>query len=120
MEGDAGQLTGGACAAPTFGYTLWTEIGRSERIMSREDLRSALKQLHEEIDRAKTGDATAFAHLNELVAELEQQLGDGARDLPGASIRERLQEHVEQFEVEHPRITGIVNDIMMTLSNLGI
>jgi len=29
-------------------------------------------------------------------------------------------ELIEQFEVEHPRITGVLNDLMVTLSGMGI
>jgi len=31
-----------------------------------------------------------------------------------------LKEAISEFEVEHPRLTGILNDIMVALSNLGI
>jgi hypothetical protein len=31
-----------------------------------------------------------------------------------------MKEAISQFEVEHPRITGILNDLMVALSNLGI
>jgi len=28
--------------------------------------------------------------------------------------------HVEKFEMEHPRLTGILNDVMTKLMNMGI
>ena len=31
-----------------------------------------------------------------------------------------LRDAIERFEVEHPRATGVVNDIMVVLSNMGI
>ena len=31
-----------------------------------------------------------------------------------------LRDHIEQFEVEHPRLTGALNRIMVSLSNIGI
>ena len=31
-----------------------------------------------------------------------------------------LRETVERFEIEHPRATGILNDIMVMLGSMGI
>ena len=36
------------------------------------------------------------------------------------ALMDSLRESVERFEVEHPRATGILNNIMVMLSNMGI
>ncbi|NIT59402.1 MAG: DUF4404 family protein, partial [Aliifodinibius sp.] len=33
---------------------------------------------------------------------------------------DELKEAINRFETEHPRTTAILNDIMVTLSNMGI
>ena len=37
-----------------------------------------------------------------------------------ASVIARLEDAISRFEVEHPRATGILNHIMVTLGNMGI
>ncbi len=42
----------------------------------------------------------------------------GRRDFTG--LAEDIKEAISEFEIEHPRLTGILNDIMIALGNLGI
>ena len=58
--------------------------------------------------------------MQNLLSELE----DNFHSLEGSEHRVHLvsdlKEAISEFEVEHPRLTGILNDIMVALSNLGI
>lgn len=76
------------------------------------------------------------SHIDELKKELEQtpretthleELLDHAREgleryTPEAiqELAQTLQREAEEFEMEHPRIIALVNQIMTSLSNLGI
>ena len=87
--------------------------------MSNEKISASIELLRAEIDNLKVEDAAAKLRLESLVAELERQLTEPERD--GASpIDESVKEMIEHFEVEHPRITGVLNDLMVTLSGMGI
>jgi hypothetical protein len=35
-------------------------------------------------------------------------------------LAQALQKEADEFEVEHPRITALINNVMTSLSNLGI
>ena len=35
-------------------------------------------------------------------------------------LLDTVRDYIEQFEVEHPRLTGTLNRVMVALSNLGI
>ena len=80
----------------------------------------AVRRLRDELERAEHGDRAALQNLSELAAELESQLGAGEDAEPDATLPARLREQIKLFEVAHPRLTGIMNDVMVALSNLGI
>lgn len=39
---------------------------------------------------------------------------------PDASQIARLHDHLTEFEISHPRLTGVANDLLMQLAALGI
>ncbi len=83
--------------------------------MREAELESLVAQLREEIAKAQTGAPGALTHLEPLLGELEQAL-----HAPSPGLRERIEAQIREFEVEHPRLTGILNDVMTSLGNLGI
>ncbi|MGI9304896.1 MAG: DUF4404 family protein [Gammaproteobacteria bacterium] len=87
--------------------------------MSAEELTQLLRQLRAELDRLAVEDNEVKKRLGRLIGDLQHELEkEGAMhrtDLAG-----EFRGVVEQFEVSHPRITGISNRIMMMLSNMGI
>ncbi|MBX9608748.1 MAG: DUF4404 family protein [Gammaproteobacteria bacterium] len=84
--------------------------------MSREHLQDLLDRLRGEL--AELEDRDSRPRLEALVADLERELA--ADQAEGAGLTQELKRRVESFEVEHPRVTAILNDVMVTLSNLGI
>lgn len=72
------------------------------------DLKSELEQtpmetsfLEQELERAREG--------------IERYTPEAIRDLA-----QTLQDEAKEFEVEHPRVTALINQLMNALSNLGI
>ncbi len=87
--------------------------------MSKEKIGESLDLLRAEIANLKVEDVASRDRLDALVSELENQLVEPAL-MDAAPIDESVKELIEHFEVEHPRITGILNDLMVTLSGMGI
>lgn len=88
--------------------------------MSDEQLRQSLAELRSELDRLEAEEAQVRERLNSLISGLEAKLdepGDESRD---QSLVEDLRQSISQFEVTHPRATAILNEIMVTLGNMGI
>lgn len=83
--------------------------------MREAELQNLVAQLRAEVAKARAGAPDALAHLEPLIAELDQALNTAE---PG--LRERVEAQIREFEVEHPRLTGILNDVMTSLGNLGI
>lgn len=88
--------------------------------MSKQDLREALERLHAEIELLGKKDDVLKQRLDALIEEVEQQIAGEGVETDAAGLIEKLQQQVEQFETQHPRVTGILNHIMLTLSNMGI
>jgi hypothetical protein len=75
--------------------------------MSKENLK-------EDLDRPDTKNK-----LIALIDNLEQRIKSES-DNNDVNLLENIRDHISNFETEHPRVTAILNDIMVTLSNMGI
>ena len=73
-----------------------------------------------EIDAVESDRPEVRERLDGLLAELNQRLEHPREDNQDEDFLERVQASIEHFEVEHPRATGILNDLMMKLSSMGI
>lgn len=87
--------------------------------MSEKNLLETLEQLREQV-AALEADAPSKARLESLVETLEQRLSVAGSEEHHLHLVAELKETISHFEVEHPRLTGILNDLMVTLSNMGI
>lgn len=87
--------------------------------MSHEKIHAAIDALRTEINKLDVDDSVSRARLDRLVGELQAQI-DGGEGASPAGLEGSVTELIEQFEVEHPRITGVLNDLMVTLSGMGI
>lgn len=88
--------------------------------MSKQKLHNELEKLRNEINHIAAEDTESRNKLNQLISELETQL-----DIPDGEVQDQgvltsVKEAIEHFETDHPRATAILNDIMVTLSNMGI
>ena len=91
--------------------------------MSQDDLHALLDQLRAEIDSlGEDDDAAARERLGALVTDLERRLEepDHAELESHEDFVDSIRETVERLEVEYPRATGILNNIMVTLGSMGI
>ncbi len=88
--------------------------------MSNEDLPQLIESLKAEIARLDPGDHEARARLEALVADIERRIDASDDSMAHEDLMESLREAVERFEVEHPRTTGIINNIMVMLGSMGI
>jgi len=88
--------------------------------MSRAELEHSLEKLRGELDALGPEAAATKVRLAALIDDIEQEIATLETAEDGESLLEKLRHQVEVFEVEHPRVTSIINDIMVTLSNLGI
>ena len=88
--------------------------------MKNEQLEETLIALRKEVSKLSDLDRESKGKLESLIQSLEKKL-----EIPNDveyhhSLTEGLSDSLTHFEVSHPRLTGILNDVMMALSNMGI
>ncbi|MCZ6565820.1 MAG: DUF4404 family protein [Gammaproteobacteria bacterium] len=87
--------------------------------MSQKDLHQLINKLRKELDRLET-DSDAHQELSLLIINIVEQIEELGDKKNKVSLTENVKAQIEKFEVEHPRITSILNDVMMKLTNIGI
>ena len=84
------------------------------------NLEKSLKNLLLEIKSLDVGDQEAKQRLQSLVqnieAMIEQPQGDGTPRKAG----DRWRATIIGFEASHPRLAGVMNEVVAELSNMGI
>ncbi len=88
--------------------------------MSDEQLRQSLNELRSELERLKSEEAQIRERLDALISGVETGLEKPEDTAHLQSLVQDLRQSISQFEVSHPRATGILNQIMVTLGNMGI
>jgi len=85
----------------------------------KEQVRSQLDRLRREIETLPESQSSARAHLTEIVGDIEASLAKGKGD-GDTGLADKIRRAIEEFEVEHPRATVILNDISNKLASMGI
>jgi len=84
----------------------------------QNNLSDKITALKIELEQIPIEDAAAKDHINALIQEIENSNYTSSED--NNFIIDKIKTSIEHFETEHPRATAILNDIMVTLSNIGI
>jgi hypothetical protein len=82
-----------------------------------DKLHEKISSLKKELDKLSVSDNATKEQINQLIEEIEN-LNDVAKEK--GDVIDNIKSSIENFEAEHPRATAILNDIMVTLSNMGI
>lgn len=89
--------------------------------MNNDELRDELKTLHDEIEQAihkEPLDKDMFGQIMTRLVEVAQ--GGELPEEEGESLKEQLEDQATDFEANHPRLAGILRDVMDVLAKLGI
>ena len=89
-------------------------------MMSENKLRDDIEKLRDEIKTLHTEEDISKEKLERLLHEIESGLETETHNREQSELLADLKKSVGHFEAEHPRATAIINDIMVTLSNMGI
>lgn len=85
--------------------------------MPKAKISELLKQLEIEIENVDALPDQDKDRLGKLINTIEQGMNDDSLD---DELNQSLVTAVADFEASHPRLTAIINDILVTLSNMGI
>ena len=84
----------------------------------QEHLNQKISDLKKELEKIKFDDESEKKHINDLIKEIENANKESADET--SFVIDKIKSSIDRFETEHPRATAILNDIMVTLSNIGI
>ncbi len=82
-----------------------------------DKLHEKITSLKKELEKLPVSDNAAREHINKLITEIEN-INESTEDKN--FVIDKIKSSIDNFEAEHPRATAILNDIMVTLSNMGI
>lgn len=83
----------------------------------QDKLNEKITSLKKELEQLPFEDNAAKDHINQLIKEIENTSSTAEEKI---FIIDKIKSSIDRFETEHPRATAILNDIMVTLSNIGI
>jgi len=87
--------------------------------MAEKEIGEALFSLRNEVERMEDSHPELKDKLDNLLSQLEENLEAG-EDTHQIHLIEDFKTALSQFELEHPTATGVLNELMVTLGNLGI
>ena len=82
-------------------------------------LTEAVETLRSEIDSLEADDTESRQKLESLLKDLEARL-QLPPETDDGDLVDQLKESMLHFETSHPALTGILNDIMIKLSSIGV
>ena len=89
--------------------------------MPRQRLRPLISELHDELERTPEVDAGGRELLRELTDDIESVVNsDAEASLSPETAVERVESAALRLEAEHPRLAGILGEIVSALSRIGI
>jgi len=88
--------------------------------MPDKQLRQSLSELRSELEQLEAEEAQVRERLDALISGVETRLDEPEDSGQHQSLVEDVRQSISQLEVSHPRATAILNEIMVTLGNMGI
>ena len=90
--------------------------------MNEQELRNLLEKLRDEIESTKSVDEKGRELLRELDEDIHDLLerSESEKEQLRSSMVRRLQDAIEQLEINHPALTSILSQLSAILSNAGI
>lgn len=85
-----------------------------------DNLEKTLQALRIEIANLAEGEQESKKRLEKLVEDIETKIKSPEDMDHHSDLVLDVKDSVAYFEVSHPTVTGVLNDIMMALSNMGI
>lgn len=83
-------------------------------------LDESLKHLLSEVRALEVGDEPARQRVEGLVRDIEKILESPKTTGAHATLGEQLRTSVLSFELSHPRLAAVMNEVLEQLSNMGI
>jgi uncharacterized FlaG/YvyC family protein len=87
--------------------------------MPKNKIRELLEQLQGELDQIAPQDKKGRELLENITTDINNLLKESNTQVEESVIK-RLQDTIDHFNIEHPKLTMALSEIMSILSNAGI
>ncbi|MEI7748217.1 MAG: DUF4404 family protein [Chlorobiaceae bacterium] len=88
--------------------------------MEQQKLRELLDTLHQELEQVESIDETTEVVLSNLRADMQRLLAEKAGTLhEDESLVERMNEALDHFETDHPKLSLTIQHILDSLAKMG-
>ena len=87
--------------------------------MAEKEITEALFILRKEVEKIEGDHPELKDKMESLLTKLEHRLKAEEGGQP-VHLIDDMKTALTQFEVEHPTASGIINELMLTLSNIGV
>ena len=88
--------------------------------MEQQKLRELLDTLHRELEQVESIDETTEVVLSNLRADMQRLLAEKAYTLhEDESLVERMNEALDHFETDHPKLSLTIQHILDSLAKMG-
>jgi hypothetical protein len=87
--------------------------------LNEQELRGQLDELAVAIENMPAAEAEK-AQLQALIDNIESQLSNAVVEGEPESLADQVDTMVSGFESDHPTVAGILNNIMVTLTSMGV
>lgn len=87
--------------------------------MAEKEITEALFILRKEVEKIEGEHPELRDKMESLLTRLEHRL-DNAEEEQHLHLVDDMKAALNQFEAEHPTASGLINELMLTLSNIGI
>ena len=84
-----------------------------------DQLEKDLAELKEHLAALDVNDSKAKAEMDLLISDIELQLATPTANSSDTLV-EQIEGSISEFETSHPTLTGVLNNILVTLSNMGV
>jgi len=89
--------------------------------MDKQELRKELMALHERMEAAIHQDPLEREKLTQLMTDIVKiSQGESLDEIDSETLRDQIEDQAVDFETKHPRLAGVMRDIMDILARLGI
>ncbi|HWQ26955.1 MAG TPA: DUF4404 family protein [Chlorobaculum sp.] len=88
--------------------------------MEQQQLRELLETLHHELEQVGTVDEKTGEILSSLKGDIEKLVNEEAQDEEGQEdLVGRMNEAIDHFEEEHPRLSIMIQHVLDSLAKMG-
>jgi chromosome segregation ATPase len=89
--------------------------------MNNDELKRQLNELHKELERAHTLGPEEKDRFGSLMSEMvEIAQGEEGAEETKETLREKLEHKASDFDAEHPRLAGVLRQVIDALGKMGI